>query len=70
MANVALCEEKITFRFVIAAERFVSFYLLQTILQTDFNKLNDKVSAKVECEKMAPTNWLVQGSLGDLLLGH
>ena len=40
------------------------------MLQTDFNKLNYKVSAEVEGEKSTVTNWLVPGCQEDLLLGY
>ena len=43
-------------------------WALRAILQTDFNKLNDKVSVKSELEKMAPAVWRVQGPQEDLCL--
>ena len=35
---------------------------LRAMLHLDSNKLNDKVSVKIELEKMALTDWRVQGS--------
>jgi len=35
---------------------------LRAMLHLDSNKLNDKVSVKTDPEKMAPTDWRVQGS--------
>jgi len=43
---------------------------LRAMLHLDSNKLNDKVSVKDELEKMAPTDWRVQGSQEVFCFGY